>query len=398
MWLCLHFLALPNLLKMKQCGSNPHTCFQTGSGPPSHGVVGLLAPALMRECTALAGTKYLFLSPFLNFFFLFYFFYIMASCQASAVGRQSWTRSGHALCRQPWTGSGGWQRPTSVRLSAAEGAVVCRFRCPNYILGIAQHSWCWAGMWPDMTRSFPQPWWQQLAAGDWEGGPEHSETHGQFRGLHSPPPPPQSRARRKNAAHPSPVTGRWGTLSRGQGTTKACTAWGRWPQMPGGWEGSWGALGEVRRWGGQELKGWQGVGGHKAGQAWGIQDDGDRGWPKVESSMWGSHFVGWRRWTSVWEHHLICCGLVWGELRLQSPRGLVVGMSKAPPSDLSKTFLRTVAIQVSHQERCLRLWSRSQPTRWLWVAQIWLFWSTQGTLCSKSSTKHFWLRNFFTAS
>lgn len=61
---------------MKQCGSNPRTCFQTGSGLPSHGVVGLLAPALMRECTALAGTKYLFLSPFFIFFSFFSIFLI----------------------------------------------------------------------------------------------------------------------------------------------------------------------------------------------------------------------------------------------------------------------------------------------------------------------------------
>lgn len=99
-----------------------------------------------------------------------------------------------------------------------------------------------------------------------------------------------------------------------------------------------------------------------------------------EDSMGGGRFVGWRSWTLsesiVWISAVGRCKETWGSRVLE---GSGTGMSKALPSYLSQTFIKTVGAQVSHQEGDLRLWSHSQPSAWLWVACVRSFGSTQGT-------------------
>lgn len=144
------------------------------------------------------------------------------------------------------------------------------------------------------------------------------------------------------------------------------------------------------------------MGDPKAGQALGIQDTGDSRLPKIENrkqyARWS--FCGLEKLD--WSPRASSGSLLWASVRrAEAARllgGSVTGMSKALTLYLSKTFLKTVAAQVSHQESHLRLWSHSQPSHCLWAAQVQSSGSTQGTCCSKSNTKHFWLRNVFTAS
>lgn len=139
----------------------------------------------------------------------------------------------------------------------------------------------------------------------------------------------------------------------------------------------------------------------RAGQALEIQDAGDCRLLKIENTK---QYV--RRSSCGLEKldfslRASSGSLLWSSMRraeaAESGECQSQVMSKALPSYLSKIFLKAVAAQALHQERHLRPWSHIQPSCWVRVAQIQSFMSTQGTR-SKSNTKHFWLRNVFTAS
>lgn len=92
------------------------------------------------------------------------------------------------------------------------------------------------------------------------------------------------------------------------------------------------------------------------------------------------------------------CGPAWGQLRQQSPWCSATGVSKGPPSCLSKAFLKTAAAWVSHQESNYRLRSHPRPSRCTGWCRFGHFGVPKGQkCCSKSNTKHFWSRNVFTA-
>lgn len=234
MWLCLHFFQneavwqySSHLFSDRLWPSKPWGCSLTCPCP--HGRVRRTGRHTLSE-------------PYPSPFFFFSIFFIMASCQASALGRESWTRSGHALCKQPWEGSGRCQQLTSVCLWAAELSftdldALIIFSASLSVPGLGQER---DQTWADPFSRFcgDNSRWLESGKGELDMA-RATASSGVSEG-----PPGQTLHQGPGETEllfPALSQGRWGTPRGDGGPLTPCTAEGMWPRMPGGWEGGRGA-------------------------------------------------------------------------------------------------------------------------------------------------------------